>query len=78
MAIAQPKLRQCDERESPSLPEPSEQSSISTPPMKIGTVERRVTSSDMGTFNSEDEPGKIVLLSSPPIYAATLKKESTA
>ena len=59
-----------DERYSPQSPELSDSSPILKHPMNLSTVEGWETSSEVSTFDSEDEPRRIYLLSksapSPP------------
>ena len=53
---------QTDEEYSPQLPEPSNPSPISTPPMNLSTIEgweTPHTSTDGYTFHSDDEPTRI-------------------
>ena len=66
---------------SPQSPEPSEPSSISTPPMNISTFnswETSYTTTDNDTFHSSDEPRKIYFLppspASPPSPPRMLKR----
>ena len=56
VAVAPPTVRECDEKEGPQSPVPTEISSISTPLMANSNEERWETSSDAGTFYSDDEP----------------------
>ena len=63
--VVTPRVRWYDERDSPQSPESSDPSPISTRPMTFNTIEGRNTSSDAGTYHSEDEPRKLYLLSSP-------------
>ena len=62
MTVVQQKPTQHDAIYSPQSPEPSDPSPISTPPMKLSTIdafETPHTTMDDNTFYSEDEPRRV-------------------
>ena len=69
MAVVHPIQSTHDDNYSPQSPEPSEVSSISTPPMNVSTFNSWETThmtTDENTFYSEDEPRRIYFLPSTP------------
>ena len=66
-----------DDNYSPQSPEPSEPSSISTPPMNVSAFnswETSYTTTDNDTFYSSDEPRRIFSSSKPCIATVTAPK----
>ena len=62
MAVVHQTQNTHDDNYSPQSPEPSELSSISTPPMNVGAFNNRetsYTSTDDNTFYSRDEPRRV-------------------
>ena len=81
MAIANNNDQANDDNYSPQSPEPSEPSSISTPPMNVSafnTWETSYTTTDNDTFYSSDKPRRIYFLppspASPPSPPRKLKR----
>ena len=69
MAVVHPTQSTHDDNYSPQSPEPSELSSISTPPMNVSAFrswETSYTSTDDNTFHSSDEPRRIYFLPPSP------------
>ena len=81
MAIANNNDQANDDNYSPQSPEPSEPSSISTPPMNVSAFnswETPYTTTNNDTFYSSDEPRRIYFLppspASPPSPPRKLKR----
>ena len=65
MVVLPPTVRQCDKRDAPQSPEPSDPFPILTPPITISKNEGWVTPSDADSFHSDHETRRVNLLSTP-------------
>ena len=80
MAVVQQTENAHDDNYSPQSPEPSELSSISTPPMNVSAFnswETSYTTTDDNTFYSSDEPRRIYIFSSSKPCIATVTAPKT-